>query len=525
MEEKEFSQKLKASEFFAKAKINSMQLQNGGQHLQKFHRELKQEIFQNYINFYTVQGMEDKSSSKKFLNKRLGFAGMGMLTILLVIAVTLFIVREPAQKDEKNSMLGAEIAYIDGDFEYQNSEGGWTDATMDMVLKEGVTLRMADKGKAIVNLDDGSAIRLDSKSQITLESLDPDNIIISNDAGQIYTRVVKANREFAVKVGEVEYRSLGTAYKTINTEDVNGVIVYQSKVEVNEEEKKIEVQEGKKYYVKAKDQKVTKQVLDVKIEELKSDEFAKWNKDRDSESEEFKDYLGILSQIDVKEEPKPTEKPAEEKAPQAPNPEPVIQPDPVPVQVGSISASGSADGGGILISWNPANLDVSQGFKVAFSKSNANPSYGVDNAKYVDANARSLYFPFTDGKTYYFRVCRYTGGGCDTYSNAVSVVAPYVNPVSVSSISLVNNGVVGNTVNISWTTDGNAGYGFKVVWGPNANPTYPNGAGEQYHYYSNSNANSDSITGVAGQTIHIRVCAYNQGTCSAYSNDIEVAFP
>jgi len=39
----------------------------------------------------------------------------------------------------------------------------------------------------------------------------------------VYARVVKAERSFTVAVDEVKYKSLGTAYKTINKETQKGV--------------------------------------------------------------------------------------------------------------------------------------------------------------------------------------------------------------------------------------------------------------------------------------------------------------
>ncbi len=68
-------------------------------------------------------------------------------------------------------------------------------------------------------------------------------------------------------------------------------------------------------------------------------------------------------------------------------------------------------------------FEDASGFKVVWNKTGS-PVFGTDTAQYIsDPSERQAGIPKTElqmGATYYVKVCRYTGSGCDTYSNQVS---------------------------------------------------------------------------------------------------------
>lgn len=167
-----------------------------------------------------------------------------------------------------------------------------------------------------------------------------------------------------------------------------------------------------------------------------------------------------------------------------------------------------------------------KGFKLVWSK-NENPAYptrsGDKYVYYSSPDARSGEISaFSGTGTYYVRVCEYLGGECGTYSNqlAVSLTAAEEedNSAAVNSIT-----VSGTGANIAWTIDGYSEQGFKVVWSKNENPTYPTRSGDQYHYYSETNKRSDTLSAFDGAgTYYVRVCEYLGGKCGVYSNQISV---
>jgi hypothetical protein len=167
-------------------------------------------------------------------------------------------------------------------------------------------------------------------------------------------------------------------------------------------------------------------------------------------------------------------------------------------------------------------LGAGSGFKLVKS-TNPYPVYPGSSYVYLsNANTRSYKWGITDGGTYHFRVCRYTGGVCDVYSNDITVQAPSVaEPTSVvNSISLTALG--GGS--ISWTVSGYSKNGFKVVWSKNSGPVYPNRDGDRYHYYSSPDQSTDAVDAFDGAgTYYVRVCEYLGGACGVYSNQVNVS--
>jgi ferric-dicitrate binding protein FerR (iron transport regulator) len=77
---------------------------------------------------------------------------------------------------------------------YKSPNNDWQKASADTVLEQGYSLQVVGAGRSILNLDDGSSVRLNENTKITLTSLNPEHIIITNDKGEVYSRVMKAER-------------------------------------------------------------------------------------------------------------------------------------------------------------------------------------------------------------------------------------------------------------------------------------------------------------------------------------------
>lgn len=190
-----------------------------------------------------------------------------------------------------------------------------------------------------------------------------------------------------------------------------------------------------------------------------------------------------------------------------------------------LSLSGYAYDSGIKLTWS-LNGTAPKGFKVVKGLS-PNPSYGKDEAIYVSGSSERAYaWKITDGKTYHFRICIYNSDGCTAYSNNITVTAPKkqesnTGALPSGTLALMHNGAN----NFSWTLNGSAPYGYKLVWATGSQPVYP---GSDYQYYSSKDTKSGTITTLPG-TYNVRVCMYNtSGTgdkCLNYSNQITVTIP
>lgn len=448
--------------------------------------------------------------------------------LLVGLAVALFVAASCAtayfmftNKDKNNEqqvvapqqvvkLVGAELSIVDGAVQVSKDNTTWTDAKVSDQIAQGLYVRTQDGARAVIALDDGSAIRINSGSVIKLDSLDSTNVVITNVSGTVYTRLVKSDRQFSVNVANEKYVAMGTAYITVNTAENKGVEVYESKVKVAGAN--VEVAEGKYYYAESKNAELAKKLADLSVDKIKADAFLAWNYQQDKNIAEFKDKLGYLSKIDEPVAAKTattTAKPAE-----------------TPATAG-ITLSGIKYDTGVKLTWKLNGVTAPEGFKVVKGLS-ANPTYGKDSAVYVKSTATSYAWTLKDGKTYHFRVCIYDGKNCSSYSNNITVTAPKVDTQESSALptgSLVLKQVSGN--NVSWTLNGSAPYGYKLVWSKTANPVYPN-PDNIYQYYGSESTKSGTIMPTESGTYYVRVCMYNTtGTgdkCLNYSNQLTITY-
>ena len=308
---------------------------------------------------------------------------------------------EIAQQQENS--LGAEIVWVEGGVEYKQGESDWTRASVDVELAEGDSVETLADGRAIINFDDGSAIRLDNKTRIVISSLQPEHVSIQNEAGQVYARVTKSVRIFDIQAGETIYESLGTAYKTINKEEQKGVEVYESKVKVIDRDKnETIVEEGNKYLLENKaDDKIENKLVKISEADIAKDVFVIWNQEQDKKIIEEE-----VTDPEI-EEPAPTttvvvvdddgETPA--------------------VPEANLTLIAVKTDSGIKFTWTVNGINVDQGFKLVRSIE-ANPVYPGNDYQYLtNKDQRSYTWGIKDGKTYYFRVCQYLGGKCGVFIN------------------------------------------------------------------------------------------------------------
>lgn len=430
-----------------------------------------------------------------------------LVIILATIAAVVWLFLYP---NHKVSLYNAEVSLVSGQVEKSEVSGTWVEIKNGDNVSQGDLVRVNGDGKAVITLDDGSAVRLDSDSQIKLNSLDPKNIIITNNAGDVYTRVVKADRPFVVKIGDESFKAMGTAYMTVNDDSEKGVYVYESKVNVESENK--EVSEGNKYFTKnSADDSLIRKILEISSDEISADAFIQWNKTQDLKSDDFKKYMGVLEAETTTNETQTTQT----ENSQTENNQ--TQQTTGPVVEASITLSGSASGDAINLSWTTAGIDTSHGFKVVKSTS-PNPVYPDNSYVYV-SSGNSYSWGLTDGVTYNFRVCQYTGNGCGVYSNNIQVKAPYIADGVVNSITLS----AGTGLNVSWTVNGYSDKGFKLVWSKTSGPTYQTRSTDKYNYYSSPSTTTGSIDDFDGDgTYYVRVCEYIGGACGVYSNEITI---
>lgn len=507
---------------------------------------------------------------KLFANKwaRIGAAAVVAIPVLGVLAWW-------SWSHSSLSKLGVDAALAEGSVQYRLSyEDPWEKVQEGMSFVEGVQVRTAANSRAVLNIDDGSAVRLNSDSSVILTKLTPKHIIIENTGGDVYTRVVKSDKRiFQVKSGTATYQSVGTAYRTFNTDNKDGVEVYHSKINILglKADGSVLVEQGERYFlVNTGAQDLEGKVTELSPQELAADEFITWNSEQDKK--DFAKEMGVLfdlnppaleissptngltteaASIEVKGT---TEKDATilvngakvtndngtfattinlnegangikvEAVDKAGNKTvkdiSVTRSVPVPQPTTSFKLYGTKVDKGVSFTWSISGISVNKGFKIVRGTT-ANPTYS-SKGEYVyieSSSARSYTWKIQDGKTYHFRICVYTGSGCSHYSNDIAVTTPPKPVTEAPTGSLTLSRVSGN--NFSWViSGGTALYGYKLVWSTSSNPTYP---GNDANFYEKT-ATSGSIDPTSG-SYKVRICMYHDGGCINYSNEVAVTLP
>lgn len=341
-----------------------------------------------------------------------------------------------ATKPAEKPRMGIAATIADGTVEYLRQGPDWQTLTPATNLQEGDMVRTGAQSRAVLTLDDGSAVRLDADTSITIASLVADDIKISQTTGALYSRVVPSDRKYTVKVESDTYEALGTAFATTNTLGESGVQVYQSSVKASGAAEA--VAEGRQYYKLHSDAALAGKVTDINIDGLINNAFINWNLDEDEKETLFKDKLGVLPHIRQRAEEKAKQERAEEAARQQAARE-AAEKEKLAAEEKKQTAGGKVVRGEMALSathagglaWTYTGKAV-YGYKLLYSKKTAEPVFGASGVESIyfsgigDTSGTLPKKSEIGGGIYKVRVCAYTNGtendACVDYSNTVQIV-------------------------------------------------------------------------------------------------------
>lgn len=473
----------------------------------------------------------------------------------------------------------ATVSFSEGLFEKQSlNDDIWVPIEERSPIRVGDVLRINGEGRSTIELTDGTSLRMRSNTTITLEEVNDDSVVIVNDSGYLFSRVVESERQFKVMVDDIEIKSLGTAYLTVNVAAQKGVEVFQSSVEIStaDSEDILELNEGQKLYVNENNGSLisdNKEIEEIEIQEVKSNEFILWNKELDENNEKFRPYLGILEDLTPPDMQFVSPKNGQLVFADSILLEGIIEPGAtltvegqrVNVSNGLVSHSVNLELGnniiyieaedsvgnistksiyvnrvdeegsespyansiielsidknddGLDLAWETNNIDTEFGFMVLVSDK-PDQQYLDNEVEQLEGEIRSTSLGIKDGRPHYIRICQYLGDGtCGVYSDSVRITATSImGETNLDSIILEST----EDNNVKWNIVGESDRMFALIWSKNDLPV--NYQMESSKIFEIGKLSSFEITGDPGGEYNVVVCELIDDKCAVYSNQIAI---
>jgi hypothetical protein len=188
-----------------------------------------------------------------------------------------------AQEDDHK----AQIDHIEGDVEVRDEVGAeWFSASKSRILQKGNEIRTLNNSRAIMTFDDGSSVRLDENTHITLDHNSAKTFITVNGGSVFGAFSQNAQRDHIVYVGEYVVTARNTSFSVQKGYEDLGVIVFEDVVEIKDNAgiKIDDIVHGNKAIVQ--DRQVKKSPIE---QEDLEESFIAWNTDLAKENEKNSD--------------------------------------------------------------------------------------------------------------------------------------------------------------------------------------------------------------------------------------------
>lgn len=389
--------------------------------------------------------------------------------------------------------ISASISYVEGSVDKKVGES-YEPLKVDDTLAEGDVIRTSGvASRATIALENGSFTRLGGDTEVAITSLRSDEVVITQDNGQVYSRVSPSSGgNYVVETSTSTFKALGTAFKTTTGGDEESVEVYDSKVEEVTTEK--EVNQGEKLYVKNTQDTAkegTVEALDIEL--VKADSFVSWNRTEDEKVEEFKDKLGFLKDVTV--------------------PELTLT---APANGSTVTVSSSSNIGSVVFK---GKTEVGATVTVqSLSTAGAAP-VGVEVGADGSFESGAISGPVGTAK---FEVIAKDAAGNKNKLQVSVTFRRQSTSTGTSGITLSYGGLIQEEYRFAWTVGTNFedAEGFKLVWNKTGAPTFDQDSSQ---YISDPSERQTSLSKaglIAGSTYYVRVCRYVAGSCDTYSNQV-----
>jgi len=461
-----------------------------------------------------------------YLNKSFRFISFAFLSILVCIFALVNLVVKDSDKEvpsEGSKVIVTAKAILKEGRGYilKKDNNDWESTIVGQEIEAGDTVKTEEDSRLIIDFETGDTIRLNSGSEVKLESLDDSDITIEQIQGESFSRLVKLeSRNYIIKIHGVECKSLGTTY--IINEDIDNklvnIYVFESRVKFEYKKLQGEVNELEKVQIKLEENVSEKSNL---TEEEYKCEFALWNKSKDIEkgvnwNENEGPIITVYEPIDgistenknitikgevTKQSDKfvlkrlvlndqeyneMTDGKGFDKESGDFNIDISLSEGENPINIKAydiywnegrevnikvirtiprffyISNISSPERGKIYVKWAINNIQAPYGVKVIWAY-HTDPIYPEDESILINQNEREANITELSGGAYYVRVCIYDGNvGCSRYTENKSVIVKSMFASNIE-VSVVNGYGMKSEIRLK-LIDGGAPYGVKVIW-------------------------------------------------------------
>lgn len=494
---------------------------------QRFANKLKERLLEEFLN------KKPKNNNLftifNFMKNRPKIIALSaFLTVLItsVVGMTLYYKSIAKKSTNENQIVsGAQIATlsaninkVSGDVRIKavgaDESAVWEKVEEGLEINSLFSVKTGSDSKAVLEVADGSSIRLNENTEIILAKLNPDEIIVDQVKGEAYHRVAKnPAREYKVissaNLKNFNAIALGTAFNTTVNQDANlNIKCVESKISVNfDEEKPAELlTEGQEVNINLLDTTEIK-LGNIDGETLDNNWF-KFNIELDQANNSV---LGVFADN------------------QSPDLE-ILEPgNGYKTEHSEVMIRGSVSPSALLKFKNGDSWEI------------------VNNN---DGNFETIVALNLGENNFEFKAYNPSGANTAAGLNIVKVEAPKPvtaqqvenpapaqtpDPVSpaedgIFHISSIRSPEPGK-VDISWKFEGfEERTGWKVVFSKNSNPEYPSRNKEDYFQYidipSSRNAVISNSALNDGGEFHFRVCRYSNTAdavkCDIYTPDIAI---
>lgn len=402
-------------------------------------------------------------------------------------------------------IINGEISQLQGDVQVNIGQKGFEKAIDKAVLHQGDAIKTGSNSLAVLALADDTQIRLGADTELILENLAENDILIDLLNGRIYNNIAGEGRYQIKSLGTL-ITSLGTIFDILSNNESQTVTVSVLENNLNLEifkdnelvmSSRLDTNEKGTVDLKASKQDLFKiETIDPKI--LAKNQWYKWNFDLDQS---------------VPDDLVPEDLPEQE--------------DPDFMEVSdSLKLSAKETAQGINLAWTIYNADNFQSYKIMWSDSNLNLKY--PGGEVVTSISDKTILQYLDTKIepnqkYYYRICAVKTGNkvaCGNVAQIQTEVKDSAPPTAPSLSATID--VPG--VSLTWTKNTEEDFKeYRILKSiTDSNPSFPT-AGYLVKKYSGQESFLDTEVNITYPfNAYYRVCSFDNALNYSCSNVITV---